>query len=126
MRATTLLVLLVLAGASCTGKANPSDPRTCPPGLPTPGAACEVEELRCSYGPSCGATMKCVAGAWTKNDSGCVVDAGPCPTAAPRDGEPCAAGALTCTYACGDGGTLSATCTSASWRLVASGCALPK
>jgi hypothetical protein len=128
MRARSILVAaLVIVASSCTGKANPNDPRTCPAGLPAIGGICEVDGLVCSYGPSCGASVKCTAGSWAKSDVGCgTTEAGACPSAPPRDGEPCSAGALTCTYACGDGGTLSASCSSSSWHLVASGCALPK
>ncbi|MEO7096558.1 MAG: hypothetical protein ABI175_25090 [Polyangiales bacterium] len=121
------LVLLVLVAVSCSGKANPNDPRSCPAGLPAVGGLCEVDGLACTYGPGCGASVKCAAGAWAKSDVGCgTVDAGACPTSAPRDGEPCSGGSGTCNYACGDGGTLSASCTASSWKLTASGCALPR
>ena len=126
-RMRAILLAILALSTSCTGKANPNDPRACPAGLPTPGVACEVDELQCSYGAACGSTVRCSGGAWSKTDVGCATgDASPCPTAAPRDGEPCSAGALTCSYACGDGGTLSASCTASSWHLTASGCALPK
>jgi hypothetical protein len=119
------VVAIAFATVGCTGKSQVDDPHRCPAGEPQVGSTCEVEALKCTYGSECGGAVVCTSGSWSKATDGCGDATAPtCPSSAPRADEPCP-GPASCPYACGDGGTLTATCSGGSWKLVASGCALP-